>query len=424
MKHILFAAILFGTTVVKAQGPGACTDIFISEYVEGTSNNKGLELYNPTAAPINLSGYSLKIYFNGSTTAGATFTPMGTIGVGQTFTIAHSSATIFTSPDTTLGGVSVVSFNGNDALRLYHGTTVIDVIGIVGVDPLTNWPVDTGATNEYTLVRKPTIYAGDTVWLGSADTTYIAYAQNDVSHFGSHVCTPTLDPMITTVDSVLCNDSFGMNLYATDTTGVWSGTYVSNFAVGEGFFSSAAIAPGHYVATYGGNSCIIPDVVNIYVPVNPTAGFTYSVTTAMTFDFTNTSTNGDTYLWDFDGAGTSTLTNPSFTFLTNGTYTVCLEVTSDSGCVAVNCQNIIVTGLNELETSQALTIYPNPASDYVTLDMVKAGDVAIQNSLGETVLQRSNVNSKEAIYVGNLPAGVYTLVVDKRHAKRLLITGR
>ena len=37
------------------------TDLFISEYIEGSSNNKVIELYNGTGTAINLSNYSVKI---------------------------------------------------------------------------------------------------------------------------------------------------------------------------------------------------------------------------------------------------------------------------------------------------------------------------------------------------------------------------
>ncbi len=44
----------------------AQTDLIISEYVEGWSNNKAIEVYNPTSASINLKNYRLTRYSNGS----------------------------------------------------------------------------------------------------------------------------------------------------------------------------------------------------------------------------------------------------------------------------------------------------------------------------------------------------------------------
>ena len=65
-KLLLFASgLLLSVSNMMAQ----CSDLFISTYVEGYSNNKAIQIYNPTANPINLSGYSVGRYNNGATTA-------------------------------------------------------------------------------------------------------------------------------------------------------------------------------------------------------------------------------------------------------------------------------------------------------------------------------------------------------------------
>ena len=50
-----------------------CTNLFISEYVEGSGNNKVIELYNPTSDAIDLSNYALSRWSNGSTTPQTTY---------------------------------------------------------------------------------------------------------------------------------------------------------------------------------------------------------------------------------------------------------------------------------------------------------------------------------------------------------------
>ena len=52
--------------------PALHAEPFFSEYVEGSSNNKALEIYNPSNSPLNLSGYSIKVFSNGAVTAGKT----------------------------------------------------------------------------------------------------------------------------------------------------------------------------------------------------------------------------------------------------------------------------------------------------------------------------------------------------------------
>ena len=64
-KALLFLSFVFCASLVSAQND----ELFFSEYVEGYANNKALEIYNPTDAAINLSGYSLVRWSNGSTSA-------------------------------------------------------------------------------------------------------------------------------------------------------------------------------------------------------------------------------------------------------------------------------------------------------------------------------------------------------------------
>ena len=51
-KNLLLLFVLFISGVTMAQ-----TELFFSEYVEGSGNNRALEIYNPSSADINLSGY-------------------------------------------------------------------------------------------------------------------------------------------------------------------------------------------------------------------------------------------------------------------------------------------------------------------------------------------------------------------------------
>jgi len=137
-------------------------ELFFSEYVEGTSNNKALEIYNGTTATVNLgtAGYSVQMFFNGSASAGLTINLSGSVASGDVYVLAHSAANaaILAQADQTNGAGW---FNGDDAVVLRRGATVVDVIGQIGVDPGTEWGTGLTSTADNTLRRKSSVSAGD-----------------------------------------------------------------------------------------------------------------------------------------------------------------------------------------------------------------------------------------------------------------------
>lgn len=172
---------MVGTVTVTAP----CSELYFSEYLEGSSNNKALEIYNPTNAAINLSTYSVKAYNNGGLTISNSLQlPNKTIAAHDVYVIANSQAVaaILGVSDTTS---TVTFFNGDDAVVLFKGTDTLDIIGKVGNDPGTNWTVGSGATSEFTLVRKMPVNKGQRRWTVGA-TEWNVYPQNTATYLGSH----------------------------------------------------------------------------------------------------------------------------------------------------------------------------------------------------------------------------------------------
>lgn len=158
---ILILAMLMALIPAQFASAAAPTELFFSEYIEGSSNNKALEIYNGTGAAIDLAagGYNVQMFFNGSASAGLTINLTGTVADGDVYVIAQSSAVaaILAQADQTN---SAGWFNGDDAVVLRKGTTIIDAIGQIGFDPGTEWG---GSTADNTLRRKNTICAGDPI---------------------------------------------------------------------------------------------------------------------------------------------------------------------------------------------------------------------------------------------------------------------
>lgn len=185
-KQILLASF----TVISAIGLAQpCSNLFFSEYLEGASNNKAVEIYNPTNATVNLTDYVFYRYNNGSPTPTDSLFPQGTLAAGSVWVAGNPSAVsgILAVSDTLH---TITFFNGDDVLSLKHipGNTILDIIGIIGIDPGVNWPVGTGATSEFTLVRMTGVQEGTTNWAIGA-TQYDVYPQNTTTFLGSHSMT-------------------------------------------------------------------------------------------------------------------------------------------------------------------------------------------------------------------------------------------
>lgn len=165
----------------------ASADVYFSEYIEGSSNNKALELYNSSDSELNLSGYKVEMYFNGSNSAGLTINLSGSIPAQGVFVLAHGSAnaTILSKANQTN---SSGWFNGDDAIVLKSGNTVLDSIGQVGVDPGTEWGAGFTSTADNTLRRKTSITTGDVSISNAFDPSaeWEGYAQDTFDHLGIH----------------------------------------------------------------------------------------------------------------------------------------------------------------------------------------------------------------------------------------------
>ena len=170
MKKLYTIIALFSISFLSAQ------TLFFSEYAEGSSNNKYLEIYNPTNAEIDLSTYAFPSVANAPAVAGEyeywnEFPAGATIAVGGVYVITHGSAdpAILNYSNHTHTYLS----NGNDGYKLVEGGTwndadndgkkdagevtgfsVIDVIGDWQADPGSGWEVAgvTNATKDHTLV--------------------------------------------------------------------------------------------------------------------------------------------------------------------------------------------------------------------------------------------------------------------------------
>jgi hypothetical protein len=175
---------LLSLMIISFASSAQCSDLFFSEYIEGSSNNKALEIYNPSSVAIDLSNYAVIRMNNGSTTTPDTFRMNGMLASEAVYIIANSlaDAAILALADT---AGSATYYNGDDALTLMNiaTSTVVDLFGIPGVDPGSAWTWTSGATSNSTLVRNYSVQSGVATW----DTSeWVSSIIDDFSNLGSH----------------------------------------------------------------------------------------------------------------------------------------------------------------------------------------------------------------------------------------------
>jgi len=174
-------------------GSSGDSDLIISEYIEGSSYNKYLEIYNAGNTDADLSKYMVHLYKSGSATPSNsskldTLTKASFLPAGGVIVIKYSRAALQLPAGVTTYNSSVCDFNGDDAITLEKGGVVIDVFGEVGIDPGTSWTIagDEKATVDKTVRRKQGITKGNTEWSASSSSEWNVLSNvDDVSNLGS-----------------------------------------------------------------------------------------------------------------------------------------------------------------------------------------------------------------------------------------------
>ncbi|MCD0175994.1 ExeM/NucH family extracellular endonuclease [Deinococcus sp. 14RED07] len=151
------------TKNVTAQPVVTAGGVYFSEYVEGSSNNKAIEIYNGTGSAIPAGSLVVNLYSNGSATPSTTnaFTLAEALPAGATYVIVNPGANAALKAKANIES-AVTNFNGDDALELVLNGTRADVFGQIGTDPGTNWGSGLTSTADKTLRRKAAVKAGDT----------------------------------------------------------------------------------------------------------------------------------------------------------------------------------------------------------------------------------------------------------------------
>lgn len=409
--------VLFLFTFISGASQAQCSDLFFSEYLEGASNNRAVEIYNPTPNPIDLSNYVLYRYNHGSALASDSLFPEGMLASGDVYVISNPSAQVeILNESDTLH--TLTFYNGDDAieLRVISGGILLDVIGEVGVDPGTNWPVGIGATSEFTLVRMIGIQGGTTSWATSS-TQWDVHPQNTFTFLGSHSMTAccvntSFTDSQSACDSLLWMD--GVTYYSSNNTATHtipnaagcdslitldltiteSTTYTDVQAAcdsllwinGVTYYSSNNIATHTIPNAVGCDSLITLDLTMEY---STTANQTESAL--------------DSYTWPINNQ----------TYTASGQYTA--TIPNAAGCDSTITLDLTMsfTGINEHERVN-VQLYPNPVKAVLNLKTEEnfRGNYIVLDLNGRELISGELNEMETAVSVSELEAGTYFIYFD------------
>ena len=288
---------------------------------------------------LSVSGASSYIWNNGTTTNTAVVSPVATTIFSVVGSIGTCSTTttvsVVVNPMPIISVPSITVCAGQSATLTAVGASVYNWNTNSNLNPLV---VSPNATTTYSVT-------GTNLNCTSSTTATVFVENSPTVAFNSiniAACAP------------LCSQFSDLSTVVSGTISNW------NWSFGDGY-SSTSQNPSHCfdnsglydvsltVTSSNGCSKTYTNLDMIHVYPNPTAEFISNVEETDILnpivDFTNLSSNANSYEWNFGSLTTSTLTNPSYTYNQEGIYSTTLTATNQYGCKDVTIHDIIVKGI-------------------------------------------------------------------------------
>lgn len=412
----------FTVTGSSCTAPG---EIYISELYDQESGSGGvIEIYNPTSATINLTGYILQRYGNISdTTPSQTLALTGTIGSEMTYLISCSvpNQSICAAPTVYMGNLGP-GFNANDKFEILKNGTLIDAVNVPFSNP------------GYTLIRKPNAVAPSTTynindWNNTQhpeDLPGVNLPNNYCQDLGNHVVDVVAGPVpafTSPISKTVCeNGSTTLTVAITpsagytfqwkilDNTGNWINiTNGANYSgVTTATLSIANIPPSlnnaQYYCEMVSSSCALSSntaqLTVLPLPAIPTVIAVQPTCTTATGSITVTAPLGAEFTYSRNGIDFQAAT--TFTNLAAGTYTI--NVKNTAGCTSVSTPIV----LNPAQTAPAVPTLTITQPTCTT----PTGTIAITAPTGTGLTySRNGVDFQPETTFNNLPAGLYSITV-------------
>jgi len=309
------------------------------------------------------------------------------------------------------------------------------------------WQVDQFGNNVFVNITDNATYSGsNSQFLSISNATpamnnylYRCVVGSCAPDVTSNTVTLTVNslPIINTQprDTFICggnNAHFEVNTVGTNLTYKWqsnfgSGTSYANINDGSNYSgtSTATLNLINPPASYNqfsyqcivssGSNCATTSSIALFEITPMITGMSQvgpSTTDNMTYDFSvnNMPTSVERWYWNFgDGfVSANNLNNTSHTYTANGTYSACLIGINECDSVG-HCNNINVfgVGVKEFNTIHSISIQPNPAKNYISINHILSPiQIIVYNAIGQIVFDEY-INQDEQINISKWENGVY-----------------
>ncbi|AEA44052.1 T9SS type A sorting domain-containing protein [Fluviicola taffensis] len=264
----------------------------------------------------------------------------------------------------------------------------------------------------------PTVWGNNLVYTGVQPGTYDVWMSND----GNASCAKMIETieMVNTNplvllgnDTTICEgESITLDAGNAGSTYVWSNSQVTTQ-------TRVISQEGPYVVNVtAANGCVGVGSINIDVMDAPSASTIFVQNNMPTYTFTVLNPqNTNQYSWDF-GDGTTVTNTPgtvSHTYLTAGPRQVSVTLTNECGTETV-VTTIVVTSTASVgeNTIEGLSVYPNPATDMVTIALPNTMEASVKvfDLKGGLIQSLETTGAQTEISVSNWNKGVYFLHVQ------------
>ncbi|WP_343748519.1 T9SS type A sorting domain-containing protein, partial [Fluviicola sp.] len=341
-----------------------------------------------------------------------------TIDVSGKASLTVGTATIFTnvqmpaaymSANTSTWKQAFSASTGGDALR--HAISNVTI---------------TAPTSQFALVaanQTPATWQSGGTFTGIQPGTYDVWmSSNGTTSCAKKIETveiENLNPLVELGnDTVICQgESLVLDAGNAGATYVWSGSLLTTQT------RTVTQAGVYVVSVTNSDGCMGVGSITIGVNNTPTANSSlYVVNNMPTYTFTVLNPqNVDSYTWNF-GDGSAALTNApatvSHTYTVAGPYAVTVTLTNECGSETV-IQTIVVTSTAGIEENgiEGLSLYPNPASDKVTITVPETTDASatVYSAAGTLVATVGRLDAQTELSVQGWNPGVYFVRIQSEN---------